>query len=254
MRAFLAFTGKEFVELTRTYKLLILAVVFLFFGLLSPITAKHLPQILTMAGLDPASLGIADPSAADSFAQFFKNVGQMGLLVLIIVYCGIMANEFSKGTLINMLTKGLKRPIVILSKISSSVLTWTGAFLLCISVSYGYTVYYFDVSGLHHIFAAHFALWLYGVLLLILVVFGGVLFKTVYGSLLLTGGVVVVLTLLNLVPTVQKYNPASLATDNLALMTSLKGLDDLLPAFIICGAAICVLIISSVMIFIRKQI
>jgi ABC-2 type transport system permease protein len=254
MKAFVAFTRKEFLELIRTYKLLILVVVFLFFGMLGPITAKHLPEIIKFAGLDPIALGIANPTAADSFAQFFKNVGQMGLLVLVIVYCGIMANEFSKGTLVNMLTKGLKRRTVILSKVVSSVVMWTAVYLLCAGVSYGYTAYYFDIDGLHHIFAAHFALWLYGAFLLGLVIFGGVLFKTVYGSLLLTGGVVVGLTLLNLVPTVQKYNPASLVTDNLALMTSQKSLDQLFPAFLICGGAILVLVVESVIIFNKKQI
>jgi len=103
-------------------------------------------------------------------------------------------------------------------------------------------------------FAAFFALWLYGVFLLVLVILGGTLFKNVYGSLLLTGGVAVVLTLLNLVPSFQKFNPASLASDSLALITAQKGLDDLLPAFILCGAAILILTAAAILIFNKKQI
>lgn len=254
MKVLLAFTGKEFTEYIRTYKLIILLIVFMIFGFLSPITAKYLPQILTMAGLDPAAMGLGDPTAADSFAQFFKNIGQMGLLVVVIIFSGIMANEFSKGTLVNMLTKGLKRPIVILSKWISSVVCWTLAYLLCLGITYGYTSFYFEIKGYHHLFASFFALWLYGVLLLVLVILGGIIFKNVYGSLLLTGGVAVVLTLINLLPSAQKYNPASLATDNLALITAQKGLDDLLPAFIVCGATILALSIASVLIFNKKQI
>lgn len=254
MKSFLAFTGKEFTEYIRTYKLFILLVVFMIFGFLSPITAKYLPQILEMAGLDPAAMGMGDPTAIDSFAQFFKNVSQMGLLVVVIIFSGIMANEFSKGTLVNMLTKGLKRPTVILSKTISSILCWTVAFLLCLGITYGYTKYYFDIEGYQHMFAAFFALWLYGVFLLILVILGGTLFKNVYGSLLLTGGVVVLLTLLNLVPSFQKFNPASLASDGLLLMTAQKALADLLPAFILCGGAILILNVLSIVTFNRKQI
>ena len=165
-----------------------------------------------------------------------------------------MANEFTKGTLVNMLTKGLKRPTVILSKTISSILCWTVAFLICLGITYGYTKYYFDIEGYQHMFAAFFALWLYGVFLLILVILGGTLFKNVYGSLLLTGGVVVVLTLLNLVPSFQKFNPASLASDGLLLMTAQKALDDLLPAFILCGGAILILTVLSIVTFNRKQI
>lgn len=254
MKAFLAFTGKEFTEYIRTYKLLILLIVFMIFGFLSPITAKYLPQIFEMAGLDPEAMGMSDPTAADSFAQFFKNVGQMGLLVVVIIFSGIMANEFSKGTLVNMLTKGLKRPTVILSKWVSSVLCWTAAYAICLGISYGYTAFYFDITGYQNQVAAFFALWLYGVLLLVLVILGGTLFKNVYGSLLLTGGVAVVLTLLNLIPSIQKFNPASLASDNLALLTAQKGIDDLLPAFFLCGAAILLLTIATVLIFNKKQI
>jgi hypothetical protein len=82
----------------------------------------------------------------------------------------------------------------------------------------------------------------------------GTLFKNVYGSLLLTGGVAVALTLLNLVPSFHKFNPASLASDSLALITAQKGLDDLLPAFILCGAAILILTAASILIFNKKQI
>jgi len=254
MKAFVAFTGKEFTEYIRTYKLFILVIVFVIFGFLSPITAKYLPQIIEMAGLDPEAMGMGDPTAVDSFAQFFKNVGQMGLLVVVIIFSGIMANEFSKGTLINMLTKGLKRPIVIVSKFLSAVACWTLAYLVCLGITYGYTAMYFDVDGYQHEFAAFLGLWLYGVLLLVLVILGGTLFKNVVGSLLLTGGVAVVLTLLNLVPSFQKYNPASLATDGLALITAQKDLGDLLPAFILCGVAILGCSIASVLIFNKKQI
>ena len=254
MKAFAAFTGKEFTEYIRTYKLFILLIVFMIFGFLSPITAKYLPQILEMAGLDPATMGMADPTAFDSFVQFFKNVGQMGLLVVVIIFSGIMANEFSKGTLVNMLTKGLKRPTVILSKLVASVICWTVAYLLCLGITYGYTSFYFEIKGFHHMFAAFFSLWLYGVFLLVLVILGGTIFKNVVGSLLLTGGVVVVLSLINLVPSFQKYNPASLASDGLALLIAQKGLDELLPAFILCGAAILILAAASVLIFNKKQI
>ncbi len=254
MKSFLAFTGKEFTEYIRTYKLFILLIVFMIFGFLSPITAKYLPQIIEMAGLDPAAMGLGESTAADSFAQFFKNVGQMGLLVVVIIFSGIMANEFAKGTLVNMLTKGLKRPTVILSKWVSAVSCWTVAYLLCLGISYGYTAFYFEIEGYENLIAAFFALWLYGVLLLVLVILGGTMFKNVYGSLLLTGGVVVLLTLLNLIPYIQKYNPASLASDNMALITAQKGLDDLLPAFILCGGAILLLTAASILIFNKKQI
>ena len=207
-----------------------------------------------MAGVDPAAVGMTNPTAMDSWAQFFKNVGQMGLFVLVIVFCGIMANEFSKGTLINILTKGMKRSSVILSKFTVATVIWTLSYLLCLAVCYGYTAYYFTMDGLNNGFISFFSMWLYGILLIALVIFGGVLFKNIYGSLLLTGGLVVVMTLINIVPKFQKYNPATLTGYNMQLLMAQKTLSDILPALIISAVLIVSVMVASIMVFNKKQV
>jgi ABC-2 type transport system permease protein len=137
MKAFLAFTKKEITEYLRTYKLMILVLVFLLFGMMNPVLAKFTPEIIKAAGLD---LQLPPPTAFDSWAQFFKNVGQMGLVIIVVVFSGIMANEFSKGTLINILTKGLKRSTVIWSKYTVASVIWTLVYLFCFGVTYVYTL------------------------------------------------------------------------------------------------------------------
>lgn len=254
MRTYLAFTKKEFTENWRTFKLMIMLVVFLIFGILSPLTAMFTPEILKMAGLNPAAIGMSNPTFMDSWAQFFKNVGQMGLLVLVIVFSGMMATEFTKGTLINILTKGMKRSTVILSKFTVATMIWTLSYLLCLAVCYGYTAYYFTMDELNNGFVSFFSIWLYGILLIALVIFGGVLFKNIYGSLLLTGGLVVVMTLINIVPKFQKYNPATLTGYNLPLLMGQKNLSDILPALIISAVLIVAVMAASIMAFNKKQV
>ncbi len=254
MRAYFAFTKKEFTENLRTYKLMILIVVFLIFGVMSPLFAKFTPEILKAAGLDASALGMGTPTATDSFAQFFKNVGQMGLLVLVIVFSGIMANEFSKGTLINILTKGMKRSTVILSKFTMSMVMWTVSYLLCLAVTYAYTAYYFTIENISNVFLTFSSMWLFGVLLIALVILGGVLFKNIYGSLLLTGGIVVAMTIVNIAPKLQKYNPITLSSDNMQLITAQKTALDFIPAVIICAVLIIVSVIASIMVFNKKQL
>lgn len=254
MKAFLAFLGKETTEHLRTYKLLILGAVFLIVGLMSPMAARFMPDILAMAGLDPDALGLPDPSALDSYMQFFKNVSQLGMVVFVIVFSGLMANELAKGTLVNMLTKGLSRPVVLMAKTVFAVLAWTVVYLLALGVTYGYTVYYFPAMEFAHPFAAFFGLWLFGVLLLALILFGGVLSGSYVGSLLMAGGTAIVLSLVNLVPTAVDYNPSSLAGQNTALLTGDKTPADLMPAFVICTVLILALLGASVLIFNRKQL
>ena len=254
MRAYFAFTKKEFIENLRTYKLMIMIVVFLIFGVMSPLFAKFTPEILKAAGLDASALGVGTPTAIDSFAQFFKNVGQLGLLVLIIVFSGIMANELSKGTLINILTKGMRRSTVILSKFIMATVIWTVSYLLCLAVTYAYTAYYFTIENISNAFLAFSSMWLFGVLLIAIVILGGVLFKNVYGSLLLTGGIVVVMTIVNIAPKLQKYNPITLSSDNMQLIMAQKAASDFMPAVIICAVLTIVSVIASIMIFNKKQL
>ena len=47
MRAYEAFIKKEIIEFTRTYKLLALGLVFLLLGIISPLTAKYMPEIIS---------------------------------------------------------------------------------------------------------------------------------------------------------------------------------------------------------------
>jgi len=233
---------------------MIMAVVYLLFGFMNPVIAKVMPDILKSADLEGISLKIPTPTALDAWGQFFKNVGQMGLLILVIVFCGMMANEFSRGTFINILTKGMKRSTIIFSKLTVATVIWTLNYLLCLLVSYLYTAYFWKLDGMHHLFLTFFSLWLFGVFLITLLIFGGVLFKNTSGTLLVTGGAVVIMMLLNIAPSLQKYNPILLASDNMSLLTAQKDVSDFIPAVIICAAFILALTVASIMIFNKKQI
>lgn len=251
MKAFWAFTKKELIEYWRTYKILILILVFLLFGMMNPVLAKFTPEIIKAAGVD---INLPDPTAMDSWAQFFKNVGQMGMLVVIIVFSGIVANELSKGTLITILTKGLTRRTVILSKYLVASVLWTLAYLLCLAVTYGYTAVFWSMEGMHQVFWVFFGLWLYIEFLIALLILGGVLLKNTLGSLLLTGGVVLVLTILSIFPDLHEFNPMTIASDNQSLLMGLSKVSEIYPAFAICGVLTILIIGVSVILFDRSAI
>ncbi|MCU7200933.1 hypothetical protein [Turicibacter sanguinis] len=68
MRGYLAFVKKELLEQVRTYKLLILFLVFFIFGMLSPLMAKLMPEILRQMPMDGITITIPDPTAIDSYS------------------------------------------------------------------------------------------------------------------------------------------------------------------------------------------
>jgi len=255
MRAFIAFTKKEFTESIRTYRLIILAAVLVFFGILSPLTAKLLPELLGTIDLGEGMvITLPEPSAMDSWAQFFSNIGQMGMLALIITFSGITANEISRGTLVNLLTKGMPRHAVVSSKFVTASALWTAGYILCLAICYAYTLYYWPLDDISNAFLAFFSLWLFGEFLIAMLIFGGILFGTFYGSLLSCFGVIITMSLLNIAPAVQKFNPISLAGATLGLLNNQTKPDDFIPAIIICASIILLFLAASIIVFNKKKL
>jgi ABC-2 type transport system permease protein len=254
MRNYFAFLKKELLESARTYKLLIMLIVFFVFGIMSPLTAKLLPEIMSSVMTDGIIINLPEPAAIDSWTQFFKNISQIGLFVTVILFSGILSSELSKGTLVNMLTKGLSRSTVILSKFTSIVTVWTISYILAFVVAFGYTVYLFPNDAISNLLFSVFCLWLFGVFLLAALMFASTLVKSNYGCLLITGAILVVLVIFNMFPALQKYNPLSLATNNVALLTNDVEVSKLLYAVAVSIVCSLLLIIASVTVFRKRQL
>ena len=96
---FLAALRKEWLEQWRTYRLLAVGVVLVVFGLLSPLIAKHTPEIIKLIpnGEAIAQL-IPTPTVMDAVTQYIKNIGQFGVILALLLTMGAIAQEKDKGT------------------------------------------------------------------------------------------------------------------------------------------------------------
>src|SRR5512136_759349 len=101
---------KEWMEALRNYRLLIVGVVLIFFGLTSPLVAKIAPQILTVAipGTDISKL-LPPPTVSDAVTQYVKNMAQFELILALLLGMGMVAQEKDKGTAAMMLVKPMPR-------------------------------------------------------------------------------------------------------------------------------------------------
>lgn len=252
MRAFLAMTKKELMESLRTYKLLIVAAVFLLFGMLNPITAKIMPKLLSSFMPEGMTVTLSEPGAIDSWIQFYKNMSTQ-LILFIIVFSGIVANELSRGTLINMLTKGLSRKTVILSKFTAAISIWTVSYLICFGTTFAYTMYLLP-GELPNVAFSAFCMWLFGVLQISIMLLGGVMSGSIYGSLLLAGGFTGLLMVINMAPKLEKYNPYLLSSGSVSLLTSNIDISDFYVSICVTLVLIFFFIIGSIMLFDKKQI
>ncbi|MDR2956984.1 MAG: ABC transporter permease [Coriobacteriales bacterium] len=253
MSHYLAFLKKEVMEGFRTYKVLIMVLVFAAFGILSPLTAKMTPVLLD-ALAEEFTISLPEPAAIDSWTQFFKNIAQMGIIVVVIVFGGILATELSRGTLINMLTKGLSRVAVILSKYTYMVLIWTVCLLICFIITFAYTSYLWPNDEVRNLVFSVFCLWLFGVFILSILLFSATLVRGMSGCLLMTGGSIVVMLIISIWPAVEKYNPLSLASFNVQLLMDTYKVTDLFWSIGVAAVLSVIFVTTSIILFRKKQL
>lgn len=85
----------EWLRLRRTWRGPVLLVLFLFFGLVSPLTARYLADILDRFGGGELQVTVPDPVPADGLTQYLGNIHQIGLLLVIVVAASGLAIDAS---------------------------------------------------------------------------------------------------------------------------------------------------------------
>ena len=100
--------GKEWLEAWRTYRLPIVAGLFLLVGLTSPLLARYLPEIIEAAAGDTlgGAFDIPTPTGADAVDQLVKNLAQFGALAAILLAMSSVATELERGTAAFVLARG----------------------------------------------------------------------------------------------------------------------------------------------------
>jgi ABC-2 type transport system permease protein len=254
MRGYLAFTKKELLEQLRTYKWLIVFSVFFLFGMMSPLLAKLMPDILAGMDIEGMQIVIPDPTVLDAYGQFFKNLNQMGILVLLLVFGGTLSNEMMRGTLINVLAKGLPRHTVILSKFTASVMLWTAGYLVSAGTNYAYTVYLFKDTRVQNLPFSLFCLWLFGCFVLALIILSSTITTGNFGGLILSAIALILMLMINISPNAEKYNPITLASKNVVLLTGEQEVGGLLLALCITAVLTMGCIIISIVMFGKKKL
>lgn len=252
MSGYLAFLKKEFTENRKNYRFFILFAVFLIFGSMSAFLAKMTPEILSVFAADMEMT--SKPVALDAWKQFYKNISGVGFSALIILFGSCLSNEYSKGTLVLMVTKGLSRNAVILAKYTAAAALMTISYWTGYAAAYGCTAVLWNDTNLSYVALAAFSLWLIGFLYLSILMIGCVLFQQTFTSILFTGGIVALISLLGMVEPIAKFNPFILTTKNVDLISG-----EAVPAEFVIPAVISVALsifglLTALWIFDKKQL
>ncbi|GAB4506321.1 MAG: hypothetical protein Kow00123_04590 [Anaerolineales bacterium] len=126
---------KELVESWRTYRAVVLGVVFVVFGILSPAAARYMPDIFAAMDMQQGVvIQLPPPTVADANVQFVKNMSQIGAIVVILIAMGVVSRERDKGTVAFTLSKPVPRGAFLLAKaLALVIVTWAALALAALA-------------------------------------------------------------------------------------------------------------------------
>ena len=256
MTQLMAFTKKEFMEVIRTGKFLILTVLFIIFGVMNPAIAKLTPWMMEAFSESLKGSGLtvteAKVDALTSWTQFYKNV-PMALIVFLLMFSGILAVEYQKGTLINMITKGLTRWKIVVSKSVVLLLLWSFGYWMCYGITYGYNEYFWDNSIAKDVAFAAFCVYMLGVWLIALLMLMSTIFSSGSAVAVGTGGVFFVIYLLSMLPDLKEYHPTCLMGAS-GKLSGAGEAGDYTTALVVAVGLTVVQLVVAVLAFNRKNV
>lgn len=200
--------GKDLKEQVRTNRLLVLGVVLLAFGLMSPLLAKYTPELLRMVpGAEQFSGLVPKPTMLDAVSQFVKNVDQFGVLLALLLTMGAIAVEKDRGTAAMMLVKPLPRPVFVISKFIALVLIFGLTMLVASIGAYYYTVVLFSPPDLAAWMTLTGLMWVQVSVYVALTLFFSTLFKSQAAAAGLGFASLIVFAIIGSIPGLAPYIP-----------------------------------------------
>jgi ABC-2 type transport system permease protein len=211
VKGFAAFARKEAVEIVRTWRIWVLPGILLFFAVSGPILAKFTPQIVAAAGGSQlAGLKIPPPTYIDAYAQWTKNLTQIALFAIIIIYGGLVSAERKAGTAILVLTKPVSRGAFVVAKVVVHAAFLAIVVIAGTLITWGETALIFSKAPAGPIWAGAMAWLVFGVLFLAIMTLLSALLDSQAGAAGIGLGIFAGMSILGLLKPLARYSPVGL--------------------------------------------
>jgi ABC-2 type transport system permease protein len=253
MSGFGVLLRKELLEQWRTWRLLVVGIIFAIFGIGSPILARYTPELVKALAGDQFTGLIPPPTIADAITQFQKNLGQTGILAAILLAMGSVAVEKERGTAAMLLTKPLSRGAFLGAKLTAIAATLLVGTLVAGIGAYAYTALLFSAPT-----AAGYAA-MCALMFLSLMTYGALTFlgSTLTRSSLAAAGIgigaMVILLTISALPAIGPWTPGHLAVPGMALALG-EPADGLVPSLVTTVAVIAAAYAAALLSFRRQEL
>lgn len=225
MSGFAILYRKELLEAWRTRRLQVVAVLFVVVGMISPLTARYLNEILKASLGDQLTVALPVPTAVEALDQLQKNLGQLGALAAIALAMGSVSGELDRGTAALVLAQPATRSAFLVAKLLAIATVLAIATGLSVVVAWIYTAVLFAPLPIGGWIAMAVLSWL------ALVTWAAITFlaSTATASTTAAAGLgfvgLVAVSLLSIVPAIDRLLPTGLALPAVQLASGTGDLD-----------------------------
>ncbi len=255
MKQISAFIQKELLECMRTGKCIFMLILFVIFGIMNPAFAKLTPWLIDIMSDSFSNMGLSvekvTVDALTSWMQFCKNY-PFTIIILLLMFCNTLSAEYQTGTLINVITKGMNRWKIVLSKSIVIFAFWTAGYLLIFGITYGYNAYFWDNNIVSCLAFFAVCYYLAGIWLISLMIFMSTVFNSNSSVILSVGGIFLGIYLIGMLPKIDKYLPWYLL-DSSKLLINDGSISDYRFAVVITILSVIINIVAAVFCFSRKS-
>jgi ABC-2 type transport system permease protein len=144
MSGFAILLGKELREAWRTRRLPVLVLLFVAVGIVSPLTARYLDEIIKLAVGNQLPVPVPPATVGSAIGQLQKNLGQLGALAAIALAMGSVSGELDRGTAALVLAQPIGRPAFLLAKLAGIGVVLGICVVLAMIAAWAYTAILFE--------------------------------------------------------------------------------------------------------------
>ena len=255
MGNFIELLKKDLLEIKRSKKWIISIVAFVLLAIISAVSAKILPELMNMALKDTGFefLLPSVPSIADSYLQFIANIGEMGLILIIVMSVTYLIKEKLMGTYYTLKNNNVDDSQIVLSHFISKLIMFTISYLASIIVFVSLNLILFnEYAGIRGVVSL-FYIYLTIIFSLSLSLFVSSICRKKSSGYALGIVLYFILTILSGIPYIDKYNPLyclNLAND--IMMKSDYVISEYIYTLSITLIMSIVLVVSSIVFFKNK--
>src|SRR6476660_2288858 len=229
MTGFFVLLRKELLEQVRTWRMVVVVIVFAIFGIGSPALARYTPELVKALAGSQFTIQVPTPTVADAVAQFLKNLGQTGILAAVLLAMGSVATEKERGTAALILTKPASRGAFLAAKLVAIATTLGISTAIAAAGAWFYTLVLFEPLPPAGFAAAAILQWLALVAYAAITFVGSTLTRSALAAAGLGISAFIVLGILGIVPAIGRYLPTGLGAPARGLALGQPGIDVLGP-------------------------